>query len=111
MIQEMTIDEKRLHPRFECDLPVSVITENEEWNEVAVDIGIGGMKITSHRLLNIDQPVRLRFSDIYISARVCWKRENFYGLQFHNLQSEEIVRLLELCDGSPEFNSFSQVIR
>jgi len=76
------------YPRFICNSPVTIISESEEWDGIIVDIGLGGIRIDSHKLLSVGQKVNLSFLNIIVLSLVRYKIDNLYGLSFDELKQK-----------------------
>ncbi|CAK0752905.1 hypothetical protein CCP3SC1_2130004 [Gammaproteobacteria bacterium] len=61
-----------------------------------MNIGAGGMLVTSDQMLVFGSEVNLRFrlpdmtSDTEVSAYVRWNKENAFGLQFGRLRARDV---------------------
>lgn len=80
--------DKRVHPRYPCNIPVKIMTENGEFDGMAVNISLGGIQLESSQFVGANYAVKLRFrlpfaaSDTEIPASARYNVGNVFGMQF-----------------------------
>ncbi len=90
---------RRVHERYECDLPVTLTTEDGERSATASNISLGGMHIEPGFDLPYGTQGTLRFrvpalkEDALVEVTVRWVTESGIGLQFGSLRAIEVWAL------------------
>ena len=96
---------RRVHERFSCELPVSIVKDGEEVSCVAANISLGGMYIVTEADLPYGTEVRVRFrvpalkDDATVEAVIRWKQDNGLGVQFGSLRALEVWALNQFFKG------------
>ncbi|MFT5356059.1 MAG: Tfp pilus assembly protein PilZ, partial [Polyangiales bacterium] len=78
---------RRVHERFECDLPVALLHE-EEFEAVATNISLGGVYLITKAKMAYGTLVNVRFrvpamkKDATVAGTVRWVKPNGLGVQF-----------------------------
>ena len=97
---EAPVTGRRVHERYQCDLPVTLTTEDEELTGRATNISLGGMHIAldSGRLpYGTKGTLRFRVpalkEDASVEVVVRWVTPNGAGVQFGSLRAIEVWAL------------------
>ncbi len=97
---------KRHHQRYQCRIPVKLVTEEGELEAVALNISLGGMLVEAPQPLAFGTKVKARFelpalgAETEVDATVRWNRENRVGLQFGSLRAKQVWALNKLFKSS-----------
>src|SRR6476469_8448042 len=90
---------RRVHERFHCDLPVTVILEDRELSTSTDNASLGGMFLRTEEKVPYGTEVKLRFrlpglkEDTVSAAIVRWNRPEGFGVQFGSLRALEVWAL------------------
>ncbi len=90
---------RRVHERYECDLPVTLTTEGGELSATASNISLGGMYIEPGSDLPYGTQGTLRFrlpalkEDAVVEVTVRWLTPHGIGVQFGSLRAIEVWAL------------------
>lgn len=94
---------QRTHPRYECRLPVKVITADQsEVNGTAVNVGVGGLQLESETPLLFNSEITLHFrlpgldEDTVVTGTVRWIKNGNSGVQFGSLRARDVWALNQL---------------
>lgn len=93
---------RRLHERFDVELPVLVIHEGTEISGRTVNVSLGGMLLQVERpvpfgaqvTVRVELPALRERSDL--AAIVRWDREGAIGVQFTGLRAKDTWALNQL---------------
>ncbi|MEM9072805.1 MAG: PilZ domain-containing protein [Myxococcota bacterium] len=90
---------RRVHERYTCDLPVTLVTESGEITRTASNISLGGMYLEPGADLPYGTTGTLRFrvpalkEDANVDVVVRWIKPEGIGLQFGSLRAIEVWAL------------------
>lgn len=93
---------RRVHERFEYELPVTVVHEGTEHQAVSQNISLGGMYLLTDAGLKYGTEVKLRFrlpalkEDTECAGVVRWTKDDGIGVQFSSLRALEVWGLNQL---------------
>jgi hypothetical protein len=96
---------RRVHERYDCHLPVTLILAEEELPAVVSNISLGGMFIVSDRTYEYGTPVKVRFrlpalkEVAVVETTVRWTKPDGVGLQFGSLRAIEVWALNQFFKG------------
>lgn len=96
---------RRVHERYECDLPVTLTTDSGELSAKASNISLGGMYIEPGFDLPYGTKGTLRFrlpalkEDAVVEVTVRWVTPGGIGLQFGSLRAIEVWALHQYFKG------------
>ena len=102
---------RRVHERFECDLPVTLLLEEEEFEAVATNISLGGVYLVTEATMPYGSLVNVRFrvpamkKDALVAGTIRWEKPDGLGVQFGSLRALEVWALNQYFKGlkvSPE---------
>lgn len=95
---------RRVHERFEYELPVTVVHEGAEHEAVTQNISLGGMYLVTRAGLKYGAQVKLRFrlpalkEPTECTGTVRWTKEDGIGVQFGSLRALEVWGLNQLMN-------------
>jgi hypothetical protein len=90
---------RRVHERFNCELPVTVLHAEAELAGVASNISLGGLYIVTESQVpfGMDVKVRLQVPSLKepatVDAKVRWVKPDGFGVQFGSLRALEVWAL------------------
>ena len=90
---------RRVHERFVCELPVTVLFEGTELSTIAANISLGGMYLVTEGRVPFNSPVKVRFrvpslkQDATVDGTVRWVKSDGFGVQFARLRALEVWAL------------------
>ncbi|MAQ16761.1 MAG: hypothetical protein CMN30_18455 [Sandaracinus sp.] len=90
---------RRVHERYDCDLPVTVVTGEGELETRATNVSLGGMYLITAEQVPFGTTVKVRFrvpslkDDALIEAVVRWAKPDGFGVQFGRLRALEVWAL------------------
>lgn len=90
---------RRVHERFNCELPVTVLHEDTELTGIATNISLGGLYIVTETKVpfGMDVKVRLQVPSLKepatVDAKVRWVKPDGFGIQFGSLRALEVWAL------------------
>ena len=90
---------RRVHERFACELPVTVLAGDREIETTASNVSLGGMYLLTDERLEYGTEVKVRFrvpalkEDAEPRATVRWQRNDGFGVQFGSLRAIEVWAL------------------
>lgn len=90
---------RRVHERFQCELPVTVIHGEEELSGIASNISLGGLYIVTDVKVPFGMDVKVRFQvpslkePATVSSKVRWVKPDGFGVQFGSLRALEVWAL------------------
>lgn len=93
---------RRVHERFEYELPVTIVHEGTEYQAVTENISLGGMYLITSAPLKYGAEVSLRFrlpplkDDTECTGTVRWTKPDGIGVQFGSLRAMEVWGLNQL---------------
>jgi uncharacterized protein (TIGR02266 family) len=93
---------RRVHERFEYELPVTVVHDGAEHETVSQNISLGGMYLLTDVQLKYGTKVKLRFrlptlkEDTECEGVVQWVKDDGIGVQFASLRALEVWGLNQL---------------
>ena len=93
---------RRVHERYEYELPITIVCEGDEWSAVSKNISLGGMYVITDAPLKYGAEVTLRFrlpalkEPTTCEATVRWKKDDGVGVQFGSLRALEVWGLNQL---------------
>jgi uncharacterized protein (TIGR02266 family) len=97
-----TLTGRRVHERFEYELPVTVVHDGTEHETVSHNISLGGMYLLTDVQLKYGSQVKLRFrlptlkEDTECEGVVRWVKDDGIGVQFASLRALEVWGLNQL---------------
>jgi c-di-GMP-binding flagellar brake protein YcgR len=95
-------ESRRLHERFDVELPVLVVHEGAEVSGTTVNVSLGGMLLQVERPVPFGANVRIRVElpalkdRTEIPAVVRWDRDGAIGVQFTGLRARDTWALNQL---------------
>jgi hypothetical protein len=90
---------RRVHERYICELPVTVLYGEEEVSAVASNISLGGMYLITSGQVPFGEKVKVRFrvpslkEDASVDSTVRWVKPDGFGVQFGALRALEVWAL------------------
>ena len=96
---------RRVHERYECQLPVTMLVADEEVGGTVENISLGGMFVVTDRSLEYGTPVKVRFAlsglkeAALVETTVRWRKPGGIGLQFGRLRAIEVWALNQFFKG------------
>ncbi len=91
---------RRVHERYDCDIPLHVQREGEEeFTGEVVNISLGGIYCLTDVTIPYGTEVKLRFrvpalkEDAIVAATVRWAKPDGVGFQFGSLRAIEVWAL------------------
>lgn len=90
---------RRVHERYECNLPVTLIHGEEEHVANATNVSLGGIYMVTMASLPYGTVVNVRFrvpalkEDATVEATVRWAKDDGLGVQFGSLRALEVWAL------------------
>lgn len=93
---------RRLHERFDVELPILVIHEGAEISGTTVNVSLGGMLLRVERSIPFGANVTVRVELPALKARtelasvVRWDRDGAIGVQFTGLRAKDTWALNQL---------------
>ena len=96
---------RRVHERFNCDLPVTVLHGDAELGGIATNISLGGLYIVTSEQVPFGTPVQVRFQvpslkePATVDATVRWVKPDGFGVQFGRLRALEVWALNQYFKG------------
>lgn len=96
---------RRVHERYVCDLPVTVIHGESELQTRASNISLGGMYLIAAEQVPFGAAVKVRFrvaslkEDATVEAAVRWVKPDGFGVQFGRLRALEVWALNQYFKG------------
>lgn len=96
---------RRVHERFECDLPVTLLHEEEEFGAVATNISLGGVYLVTEARMPYGSLVSVRFrvpamkKDATAAGTIRWVKPDGVGVQFGSLRALEVWALNQYFKG------------
>jgi len=93
---------KRIYPRYQVELPVTIITDDGDIEAVCVDLSIGGLRARTDASLIFGSEVMLRFripgleQDTEVKSAVRWISGGHAGIQFGSLRARDVWGLNKL---------------
>lgn len=95
---------RRVHERFEYELPVTIVHEGTEYRAVSENVSLGGMYLVTDAGLKYGSEVVLRFrlpslkEDTECTGTVRWTKQDGLGVQFGSLRALEVWGLNQLIN-------------
>lgn len=102
--KEFKVTGRRVHERFECDLPVTLLHEGEV-ESVATNISLGGFYLVTQAKLPYGSLVKVRFrvpamkQDATVTGTIRWVKPDGIGVQFGSLRALEVWALNQYFEG------------
>lgn len=96
---------RRVHERYDCHLPVSLLVGEEEITAHVNNISLGGMFVITARPVEYGTSVKVRFrvpalkEDATVDTTVRWRKPDGIGLQFGSLRAIEVWALNQYFKG------------
>lgn len=96
---------RRVHERYDCHLPVSLLVGEEELAAHVNNISLGGMFVITARPVEYGTSVKVRFrvpalkEDATVDTTVRWRKPDGIGLQFGSLRAIEVWALNQFFKG------------
>jgi Tfp pilus assembly protein PilZ len=93
---------RRVHERFEYELPVTIVHGAAEYETVSQNLSLGGMYLVTEVRLKYGTEVKLRFrlptlkEDTECAGVVRWTKDDGIGVQFSSLRALEVWGLNQL---------------
>ncbi len=90
---------RRVHERFNCELPVTVLYEGDELSGIASNISLGGLYIVTESQVPFGMDVKVRFQvpslkePATVDSKVRWVKPDGFGVQFGSLRALEVWAL------------------
>lgn len=109
--KEFLVTGRRVHERFECDLPVTLLHDDQEFEAVATNISLGGVYLVTEATMPYGSLVNVRFrvpamkKDATVAGTIRWVKPDGVGVQFGSLRALEVWALNQYFKGlkvSPE---------
>jgi Tfp pilus assembly protein PilZ len=98
----MTASRRRLHERFDVELPVVILHDGVEIPASTINVSLGGMLIKTERRIAFGANVLVRMElpalkePAEIAAVVRWDRDGQIGVQFSALRAKDTWALNQL---------------
>ncbi|MFW5876162.1 MAG: PilZ domain-containing protein [Myxococcota bacterium] len=95
---------RRVHERFEYELPVTIVHDGVEYEAVTQNISLGGMYLITTAPLKYGAEVTLRFRLPSLKERtectgtIRWVKPDGLGVQFGSLRALEVWGLNQLLN-------------
>ncbi|MBJ74827.1 MAG: hypothetical protein CMN31_26445 [Sandaracinus sp.] len=102
---EAPVTGRRVHERYDCELPVTLVHGEEETPGKATNISLGGMYVVTPLELAYGTPVKVRFrvpalkEDALVECTVRWAKDDGIGAQFGSLRAIEVWALNQYFKG------------
>ena len=96
---------RRVHERFECDLPVALFYGDDEFATVASNISLGGLYLVTDAAIPYGSLVKVRLKvpalkePATIGGTLRWKKDDGVGVQFGSLRALEVWALNQYFKG------------
>ena len=95
---------RRIHERFECDLPVTLLHDGE-FEALATNISLGGVYLVTQAKIAYGTLVDVRFrvpamkADATVAGTIRWVKPDGVGVQFGSLRALEVWALNQYFKG------------
>ena len=96
---------RRVHERFDCDLPVGLFFGDQEYATVASNISLGGVYLVTNATIPYGSQVNVRFKvpalkePATIGGTMRWNKPDGVGVQFGSLRALEVWALNQYFKG------------
>ena len=96
---------RRVHERFEIELPLTILHDGREISAVSRNVSLGGMYVLTDEVVAYGSQVKVRFrlpalkEETEVPGTVRWKKDDGIGVQFGSLRALEVWALNQLFKG------------
>ncbi|MBX3251593.1 MAG: PilZ domain-containing protein [Myxococcales bacterium] len=96
---------RRVHERYDCELPATLLHAEEEIAGVVSNISLGGMYVVTERTFAYGTELKVRFTlpalkqGATVDATVRWVKPDGVGVQFGSLRAIEVWALNQFFKG------------
>ncbi len=103
---------RRVHERYTCEMPITLVLKGEEVEGMAVNISLGGMYIVTEGRAEFGTAVKARFrlpalkEETECEVVIRWKKPDGIGGQFGSLRAKEVWAMNQFFKGleaEPEY--------
>jgi len=95
----VTTTGRRVHERYECELPLTLVLEDREIAAQAANISLGGLYVVTDVEIPYGTAVKVRFrvpalkQDAEVEGTIRWNKPDGVGVQFGSLRALEVWAL------------------
>jgi len=100
--QERNVTGRRVHERYEIQLPVVITHEGRQFDAVTHNVSLGGMYLVTTATLPYNARIQMQFrlpalkEQTVCTVTVRWKKPDGIGVQFGSLRALEVWGLNQL---------------